>query len=461
MTVEASSSIGNRTAESALWAPERRSATVGLVLLVTLIAFENLGVSTAMPRMVADLGGGALYSWPFTAFLATSAIGTVFSGMASDRLGPRPSLLAGPSLFLVGLLVAGLADSMGTLLVGRAIQGLGAGTVVVAIYVLIALVYAQRHRPAAFAALAAAWVVPGLIGPSISGVVTEQLSWRLVFLGLAPLVALGVLLLVPVLRGLGAPDAARPASAHRGIGLAAIATAAGISGLTWAAQHPSPPNLVLGAASVAVLVPALRRLLPAGTLLARPGLPMVVLSRALLAGSYFAVEAFLPLGLTAAHGFSPAGAGLALTVAAVSWSSASFWQGRHPDTSRRVLLRTGFGAVAVGLAGVALVIAGWLPLWLLWPFWAIGGAGMGIGMPSISVLLMRLSPESDRGFNSSAVQLADMMSAAVLVGVGGVLVNALASASSPASAVLLLGLLMAGLATAGAALLGRHRMPDG
>src|SRR5256885_13288130 len=84
-----------------LWSPENRWTTVGMVMLITMAAFEHLGVSTAMPRMLAELHGGGLYSWPFTSFLAASVMATVLSGRLCDRFGPKPALLVGPSMFLI------------------------------------------------------------------------------------------------------------------------------------------------------------------------------------------------------------------------------------------------------------------------------------------------------------------------------------------------------------------------
>jgi MFS family permease len=105
-------------------------------------------------------------------------------------------LLAGPGFFLAGLLVAGTATGMPALLAGRALQDLGLGTEIVAIHVFVALVYAERDRPRAFGMLSAAWVVPSLIGPTVAGVVTEQVGWRWVFLGTVPFAVFGGLLLV-------------------------------------------------------------------------------------------------------------------------------------------------------------------------------------------------------------------------------------------------------------------------
>src|SRR5262245_36770335 len=101
-----------------------------------------------MPTIVAGVHGEALYSWPFTAFLAASVAATVLSGRLSDRFGPVPAAFLGPGLFLAGLVIAGVATGMPVLLAGRVLQGLGLGTMTVAVYVLVALVYPPDRRPA-------------------------------------------------------------------------------------------------------------------------------------------------------------------------------------------------------------------------------------------------------------------------------------------------------------------------
>jgi MFS family permease len=130
-----------------------------------------------MPSLVADLHGNALYSWPFTAFLVASVATTVLSGRFCDRSGPAVPLFAGPALFLTGLLVAGLAPTMAVLLLGRFLQGLGTGTLLVATTLLIALVFSDRERPVVYAANAAAWVLPAVLGPTVSGLVTVTVGW--------------------------------------------------------------------------------------------------------------------------------------------------------------------------------------------------------------------------------------------------------------------------------------------
>ncbi|WP_234995805.1 MFS transporter [Streptoalloteichus hindustanus] len=429
--------------------------TLALFLLVTLAAFEGMSLGTALPTIVADLHGESMYSWPFVAFLAASVVGTVLSGRISDRWGPVPALVVGPLLFLAGLVIAGVAQTMVVLLVGRVLQGVGSGAQVVALYVMIAQVYPERDRPAAFGVLSAAWVIPSLVGPTVAGLLTQHLSWRWVFLSLAPLVAVGVLMLTPVLRQLGIRrDSSGGDERWWLLPLAAVGAAAGLASLTWAAQHPSLGSAGVAAVALAVLVPALRHLLPAGTLVGRPGLPMTILSRGLIAGVFFSVEAYVPLTLSSVHGFSPAMAGLPLTLGSLGWSAASMWQARR-EGDPQVRIRNGFLLVAVAAVGIVVIAPDWGPPWAVVPLWLVAGAGMGLAMPSISVRTISLSADGEQGANSAALQVCDMLGSACLIGLGGALIGALASTAHPTAAVIPFDLLMAGVALLGAVLVSR------
>ncbi|MDX3189258.1 MFS transporter [Streptomyces sp. MN03-5084-2B] len=438
---------------SVLWNAEHRLTTIALLLVVTLVAFESMGVATAMPTLVADLHGRSLYSWPFTIFLVASVVATVLSGRIGDHRGPAPALLAGPLLFAAGLVVAGTASGMRMLLLGRALQGFGSGLLLVSVSLLIALTFTDHERPVIYAANAAAWVLPAVIGPSVAGVVTVGVGWRWVFLGLVPFVAVGVLMLVVVVRRLPAHE---PATGGRRASVPqAMVAALGVAVLTWAAQHQSLVALGYGTVGLIALGYALRTLLPSGTLTSRPGLPTVIASRALIAGAYAGMEAYLPLTMSAVHGYSPALAGLPLTITALGWSAASAAQGRYLGWSREASLRTGFWLVAVGLIGFGLVSQPWFPGWIAFVACAVGGAGMGIAMPAISVLLLRYSPEGERGFNTSAMQLADWVGSALLIGLGGVLLGAVGSVLDPSPAMALLTVALVALAMVGVRLTGR------
>jgi MFS family permease len=444
---------------SELFGPTRRATTIGLVLLISMVAFEAMGVGTAMPALVADLGAIPLYAWPFVSFMAAAVFGTVLGGRWADRVGPRVPLVASPLLFGIGLVVAGTAGSMAQLLAGRVLQGLGAGALTVAGYVLIAAVYPERARPAVFGLLSSAWVLPSLIGPPAAGVVTEALSWHWVFLGLVPVVVLAVSLVVLTVRRLDPlqhdPDSAPPA---HGSVTAALAAAAGVSALSWASQRTTMVAAAVAGIAIVVLVPALRRLLPAGVFRTRRGIPALVASRGLLAGVFFTVNSYLPLTLNGTHGWSLAAAGIPLIVGSLGWSASAAWQGHHPGLCRTRLLRVGFCALAVGTAGMLLVTPAWGSPWLAAPFWLLAGIGMGLGFSSVSYLVLQQSAVRSVGFHSSAAQIADQLATAALIGAGGALLALLAS---PAVALPVLVAVLTGLAAAGAALAGRTAVDRG
>jgi MFS family permease len=434
---------------------ELRGTTFGLVLVVTLIAFEAMAVATALPTAVQALHGLAAYGWSFTAFLVGTVVGMVASGEVSDRRGPRRPLLLGLGLFAAGLLLAGAAPAMAVFVLGRAVQGLGSGLVIVAVYVVIGDLYGAEHRPRMFAYLSAAWVLPALIGPVLAGLVAQHLSWRLVFLGMPPFVLAGIALLLPrIAAGRGS---AYPSSPRWPF---ALATAGGIALVQYAGQRPSWPTLLGAVAGAGLLATGLRRLLPPGTLVVRRGVPAAVAFRGMLAGSFFAVESLVPLTLTVVHGFSPAQAGAPLTVGALGWSAASWWQGRHPDLPRHRLLRAGFALVGAAALGAAVVSLPGAPGWLAYPVWCVAGLGAGLTMPSTSVLLLALTPPPQRGVNTAALQIADAVSSAVCIGIGGVLVAAAerGAFTLPIAAVTV-DLLMAGLAATGAVLSRRGQAP--
>ncbi|MGH3786167.1 MAG: MFS transporter [Pseudonocardiaceae bacterium] len=438
---------------SELFGPGRRTTTVGVLLLISMVAFEAMGVGTAMPALVADLGAVSLYAWPFVVFMAAGVFGTVLGGRWCDLSGPRTPLMAAPVLFGAGLLVAGTAVGMPQLLVGRVLQGLGAGILTVAVYVLIAGVYPEQTRPAIFGLLSSAWVLPSLIGPPVAGLVTERLSWHWVFLGLIPVVVLAVGLVVPGVRRLGRPDPGSTTSPRRhGLVLAALCAAVAVSALSWASQRPSASAVAVAAAALVLLVPAMRRLLPVGVFRARRGMPTVVAARGLLAGVFFSANSYLPLMLTSTHHWTLAAAGIPLVVGSLGWSASSAWQGRYPDLPRHGLLRIGFGLLTAGTAGLLLVAPTWGTPWLALPLWGIAGIGMGLGFSSVAFLLLQQSGADDLGFNSSAAQMSDQLTTAVLIGAGGA---ALALLGSPAAALPVLLAILAGLGVLGATMASR------
>ena len=232
------------------------------------------------------------------------------------------------------------------------------------------------------------------------------------FLGVVVLTALAMLMVVPVMHGvLDAP--AEPAPFRPARLLWAALLAAAVLALTLAAETTGPVQWIVPVLAAALAAFAIRPLVPTGTLVARRGLPSVILLRAIVAGTFFASEVYVPLIMVTKYGLSAAVAGLALTAAGLTWSGASWVQGHFPRITNRTAAR--LGALGLTIALAALIA---LAVWHLSPFvaviaWAFAGAGMGILYPRLGVLTLEYSTSDDQGFNSSALSISDATGSAV------------------------------------------------
>src|SRR4051812_7025080 len=222
-------------APASLLAPSLRALTIGSIALVSLAAFENMAVATAMPTAAAALDGIGAYAIAFGLPLATSIVGMVLSGVWSDAHGPAGPVRVGVAGFVVGLLLAALAPAMPVLAGGRAVQGLGSGLFSVALYVVVGRAVPPALRPRIFAACAAGWVLPGVVGPRVAGLMVETVGWRWVFALAAVLAVPAALLVEPGLRRLGPPEGRAPKRAVRPV-LWAVLAAVGAAGLHEAGQ---------------------------------------------------------------------------------------------------------------------------------------------------------------------------------------------------------------------------------
>jgi MFS family permease len=410
-----------------LWAPRTRALTVGLVLTVTFVASEALAVVTVMPVVAHDLGGVGLYGWVFSAFMLGSVIGIVVAGREADRRGPAIPFVSGLILFGAGLAVAGLAPSMGVLVAGRVLQGIGAGAVPSVAYAVIGRSMPGPLRARMMAVLSTAWVAPGLAGPVLAAEVAHVFGWRWVFLGLLPVVAVAGSIAVPALIRLGPPGSAQIPE-HRltdGILAAAGATMV-LAGLTLVAGSGA---VLIGSglivAGVATGLPALRRLVPAGTLTARPGLPATILARGLLTFAFFGADAYVTLSITAVRHRSPVVAGVAVTGATLAWTAGAWVQARLSDTwEGRRLVRAGLGIVLAGIAGMILMLQPGVPVAEGLAAWTVAGLGMGLAYAPISLMMLREAPPGREGWASASLNLADVLGTAIGIGVGGAAVAA-------------------------------------
>lgn len=395
-----------------------------------LSAFESLAVTTIMPLVSRDLDGASLYAMAFAGPLATGVMGMVAAGNWSDRRGPAAPLYSSVALFVVGLLIAGTAGTMEMLVLGRLVQGLGGGAMTVALYVLVARVYPPALHPKIFAAFAASWVVPSLVGPFAAGVVAQLSSWHWVFLGVVGLVVPALLMVVPAVRGMNSEPAAEPVPwAFGRMGWAALAAAA-VLGLNLSAEVPGVGGAIAVVALVIALV-AVRPLVPRGTLTARRGLPSVILVRGLASAAFFGAEVYLPYLLTERYTFTPTFAGLTLTGAALAWAGASAIQGRlGARLADDLAVKIGALLVLIAVISTLVTAAFALPAAVAIAGWILAGGGMGLMYPRLSVMTLALSTEENQGFNSAAMSISDSLGGALSLAATGLVFAAFTTTNS-------------------------------
>ena len=286
----------------------------------------------------------------FSGFFLGSLLGIVLAGWAADRRGTRLPFAAGLALFTVGLIVGGTAPSMAILVVGRVLQGIGAGVIPAVAYATVARSYPPDLRPRVFAVFSTAWVVPGLVGPAAASGIEHATSWRVVFLALLPLVAIAAALALPVLSDRGpaggrarggdgdaAADADPDPDSRRRNAVVLVAGVALVLGGLGAHQVALAVALVVAGAIPAAW--AFLRLVPAGTVRLRPGLPAAVATRGVLTFAFFGADAYVSLAVTDGHDAPTWVAGLALTGATLAWTTGAWVQQRLVLRPRTPLAR--------------------------------------------------------------------------------------------------------------------------
>jgi MFS family permease len=438
------------TTEAGILSRQYALITVGSWSLIFLAAFESLAVTTIMPVVTADLDGRALYSLAFAATIAAGVVGMVVAGSWADRHGPARPLITSIALFAAGLVVAGTAPTMTVFVAGRFLQGLGAGGVTVALYVLIAKVFPAPLHLRIFGAFASAWVLPSLVGPFVAGLVADALGWHWVFLGVVALVAVAVAMIVPALRGhRGDPSGPGTGDDLKRVTKATVVAVAVVV-LSFSTELDGRLAAVIAPLAVVIIVLVVRGLLPAGTYRARPGLPATVLLSAAAGAVFFGTEVYLPLLLHDRYGLPVWLSGLSLTAAAIAWSLASAIQSRLSQPR----LWYGAALLAAGTCAELVVATANLGPVGATVGWILAGAGMGSMYPQLSALVLAMSEPGREGFNTAAKSIAEAIGGSVSLALTGLLFGALgaSTSSNPYAGVLIFTSI---IAVAGALLAGR------
>jgi EmrB/QacA subfamily drug resistance transporter len=399
----------------------RRAITAGLLLGMSLGALEATVVGTAMPTVIATLGGLAHYSWVFSAYLLTSTASVPIWGRLSDLYGRRRLYLLGIAVFVGGSALAGASTSMTQLIVFRAIQGLGAGAIIPLSMTIIGELYSLEERARTQAIFSGVWGVASIAGPLVGGYITDAFSWRWVFFLNLPFG-----LLATIVIALTFPRS----PAHHGARIdwiGAFLLFAGITTLLVALSGATGGVALWLAASAALLAAfaALERraeepILPLD-LFRNPIVSRSLVVVFLVGTAMFGAIAFVPLFVQGVMGGTATEAGQVLTPVFLGWVFMSI-------VGARLTVRIGYRPVAI--AGVTLITVGYGMLatlderatWtLLFGAVLLLGSGMGLSMLSLLLAVQHGVERSRLGLATSLNQFARSVGAAVGVAVMGAL----------------------------------------
>ena len=402
-----------------------RGPILGAVMLATgLIAVDSTIIATAVPSIVADIGGFAQFPWLFSIYLLAQAVSVPVYGKLADLFGRKPVIMFGIGLFLAGSVLCGAAWSMATLIGARAVQGLGAGAIAPVAITIVGDIYTTAERAKAQGYIASVWGIAAVVGPALGGLLSEYATWRWIFFVNIPLCLLAAAMLARNFHE--QVERSRPHIDYRGatlltVGLALVILGVLEGGQAWA--WDSAASIAILAAGAVLLAGfwAVER----GTV--EPVLPLWVFRRRLLvAGSLIAagvgavllgLTSYVPTYVQEVLGRGPVVAGFALATLSMGWPIAASQAGK-------VYLRIGFRACA--LIGTSVTLAGTALLLLLGEHssvWQVAatclviGAGMGL---TVSPTL--ISAQSSVGWRERGVVTANnlfLRSVGSSVGVAG------------------------------------------
>ena len=420
----------------------RRAVTTALLLVTALASFESTVVSTAMPTIIGDLGGLALYSWVFSIYLMTATVMMPIYGRLADIYGRRRILLIAISVFLSGAIVCSFAHSMPQLIAARGLQGLGAAGLVPIALTVSADLYSLEERARVQGLFSGVWGVASLIGPLLGAWMTMSFGWRSIFTINIPL---GLIALALVASQMQESRASLPDP----LDLAGAATLVlGIAGLLFAVLHrPGEGGLAFGwrAAIFAVAIGSLALFVHLQNRRAHPLVPPVLFRRmetaapfiggVLLGTTIFGVDTFVPLFVQGARGGTAGAAGAVVTPLVLMWALSA-------TLAAKMIVRFGFRPTArlgalLSLGGlVALAVAAWKNASVPWISAACALVGAGLGPSSMSQVLAVQSvvPERQRGVATALVPFFRTLGGSVGVGaLGGLLAMGLVRRLGPAA----------------------------
>jgi EmrB/QacA subfamily drug resistance transporter len=416
---------------------ERNLALLGVFLCLFLGALDQTIVSTALPRIVQDLGGTSLYAWVATSYLLASTVALPVAGRLADMVSPKWILLVSATVFLIGSALSGLSGSMDALIGFRALQGLGGGAIFAVGSTVIGLLFPPRERGRVQGLFGAVFGLASVVGPYLGGVLTDSFSWRYVFYVNMPVGAVALYVLLAHMPSVRVPR--RQSFDTGGVVTLLLWTVPLLLALSWAGSTyawTSPQVLGLLALSAVMLAAFYfveRRSAAALfdlSLLRVPTFTWAGIGTLFFGAAFLGSVLFLPFYLVFAKGVSPTGSGLALTpltIGAVLGSVGSGQLASRLGRTKPILLVGNLWAAAVFFL-IYAVMTVHLAESVLVVLMVLLGIGIGPGFPLYTLAVQNVVRREQLGVASSGNQFFRQIGSAIGAAVmGALLVSTLTS----------------------------------
>jgi EmrB/QacA subfamily drug resistance transporter len=372
---------------------KRNLAVAGVMLVILLFAIDATIVSTAMPTIVAKLGGLELYSWVFSIYMLTSALTTPLFGKLSDLYSRRRLMLIGIGIFVVGSTLCGAAQSMEALVLFRAVQGLGGGAIYALSFIIVGVLFPPEERAKMQGIISGIWGVASVLGPLAGGIIVEHWHWRWAFFVNLPITAIAIALIV-----VGLKESGHERRAHK-LDVAGILTLfAALLLVFYALSHSAHSQQPLDSTLIGLLVAALIFLVGFYFIERRAAEPVIPLDlfhlnlfktssavATLAAMGVFGAISYLPLYLQGVSGLTASRAGMVLLFLSMAWTAGSLIAGQAMNrVGYRAVAATGMLCMAIGYS---FFVAFQSDLTVFWVIVSSTLIGIGMGLANLTTLV--------------------------------------------------------------------------
>ncbi|MBA4495389.1 MDR family MFS transporter [Paenactinomyces guangxiensis] len=413
----------------------RRNVTVAMMVATFLIAIEGTIVSTAMPRVVSELGGLQLISWVFAVYLLTSTVTTPIYGKLADLFGRRVIFTFGAGLFLIGSMLSGLSQTMHQLIWFRAVQGIGAGAILPTTFTIVGDIYPYEERAKVQGLFSSIWGISGLIGPLVGGFLVDYVSWRWIFYLIVPFALISTILLWLFLKEENTREQERKVDYWGAftftVASVSILYALLTGGTTYPWNSPVIISLFVAGFIFLALFARIQMKFPEPLfplqLLRNPILFVSNLGGFLSSSVLIGINVYLPLWVQGVLGQGATGSGLALLPMSLGWPVGAMLGGRF-------MLK--IGPQRTGVAGMLLILFGsvWLslvtstsPYWFLIVIMLIVGFGFGFASTVMTVVVQSAVDWKVRGVATASNTFLRSLGQTMGIAVFGTLFNNLIS----------------------------------